>query len=193
MNSYFWSGAHEHLTNNTDLPNNGCNYKICQVKDDNEYSKYFDKNGNVFIKESRFSYIWPVDGRTRLIVYNGSNITGLESIVHRGSKIDDVVSNGFMIIFTDNTFHVGAKSYERLAGNYSDRLRMFVYIVVKKYISIKDEISKLLNDNKCLSIYETCEAIPNENINYEGHITRYVDTYFSIDNLAICKVLLGDL
>ena len=59
-------------------------YNICQVKDNNESSKYFDVTPSriMFVKESRFSYIRPVDGATRLIVYNCSNVTSLENVVH---------------------------------------------------------------------------------------------------------------
>ena len=71
MSPGFWKIFHEHIISSTSLPNNGCKYNICQVKDDNESSKYIDeKTLQVFVKESRFSYIRPVDGATRLIVYN---------------------------------------------------------------------------------------------------------------------------
>ena len=45
-----------------------------------------------------FSYIRPVDGATRLIVYNCSNITCLEQVVHRGSKVVVEVPDGCMIV-----------------------------------------------------------------------------------------------
>ena len=32
MSLFFWDRAHEHITSSTTLPNNGCKYKICQVK-----------------------------------------------------------------------------------------------------------------------------------------------------------------
>ena len=51
----------------------------------------------------------------------------------------------------------------------------------------------MLNDNECITTYATCEAMPNENTHYEGHIIRYLDTYDNIDNLPMGKVLLGDL
>ena len=75
MRLFFWDRVHEHITSSTTLPNNGYKYNICQVKEKNDSSKYVDVNSsNVFVKESRFSYIRPVDGATRLIVYNCSNI-----------------------------------------------------------------------------------------------------------------------
>ena len=79
MSSFFWNRVHELIISSTTLPNNGCNYKICQVKQDNDSSKYLDMTtSNDFVKEYRFSYIRPVDGATRLIVYNFFNIAGLE-------------------------------------------------------------------------------------------------------------------
>ena len=113
MNSFFWSRVHEHFTNNKHLPNNGCKYKFCQVKDDNLYSKYVDSSRNPFIKEYRFSYIRPVHGSTRSIVYNSSSLTALEDIVHHGRTVIIKVPDGCMTVFINNTFHVGVESYER--------------------------------------------------------------------------------
>ena len=42
MSPCFWKRVHEHITKSTSLPNNGCMYNICQVKDNNESSKYID-------------------------------------------------------------------------------------------------------------------------------------------------------
>ena len=36
----------------------------------------------------------PIDGTTGLIVYNSSNITGLECLIHRGDKVVVEVSDG---------------------------------------------------------------------------------------------------
>ena len=72
-----------------------------------------------FVKEYRFSYITPDDGATRLIIYNCSNITGLEQIVHRGSKVVVKVPDRCMILFTNHinhTNHTGVKSYEKQGG-----------------------------------------------------------------------------
>ena len=101
MNPGFWKRVHEHIISSTTLQNNGCNkYNICQVKDDNQSSKYIDEiTPQVFVKESRFSYIRPVDGAIRLIVYNCSNNTSLENLVHRGSKVVVEVHDGCMILF----------------------------------------------------------------------------------------------
>ena len=54
-------------------------------------------------------------------------------------------------------------------------------------------MSELLNDNKYIAICAIWEAIPSENIHYEGYITKYLDTHRNIDNLPMGKVLLGDL
>ena len=69
------------------------------------------KTSSAFVKYSRFSYIRPVDGATRLMVYNCSNITGLEQIVHRVNKVVVEVPDGCMIVFTNHTIHVGVKVY----------------------------------------------------------------------------------
>ena len=58
MNSSFWKRVHEHLINITILPNDGCKYIICQVlRKDNEFAKYMEDDGSLFIKETKFSYI----------------------------------------------------------------------------------------------------------------------------------------
>ena len=125
MSSFFWDRVHEHITSSITLSNNGCKYKICQVKENNNSSKYLNvKTSNTFAKKSRFSYTRPVDGVTRLIVYNCSNITGLNQIVHRGSKVVVEVLDGFMIVFTKHTIHAGVNTYENQGGIYSSYLRM---------------------------------------------------------------------
>ena len=53
-----------------------------------------------FYKESRFSYIRPVDGVTRLRVYNCSNITGLENEIHKSIDVVVEILSGCMILFT---------------------------------------------------------------------------------------------
>ena len=69
MSSFFWNRFHEHIMSPTTLPNNGCKCKMCQVKKENDSSKYLDvTTSNEFVKESRFSYVRPVDAATRLIV-----------------------------------------------------------------------------------------------------------------------------
>ena len=92
MSAFFWRKVHLQLTNNTSLRNNGAKYIICQVKEDNSLSKYLDHDGEtneikIYVKESGFSYIIPIYGSTRLIVYNSSNVTSVEGRVHRGGKV----------------------------------------------------------------------------------------------------------
>ena len=163
------------------------------MKDDDKYFKYMEEDGTIYVKESIFSCIRPIDGTTRLIVYASSNIIGLEGIVYRTCKVGVEVPDGCMIVFTSDTFHVGLKSYERQSGVSSSYLRMFTYIIESNYISIKIEVLKLLNDNKYIGTCATCEAIPNENIHYEGHIIKYLDTQHNINNLPMGKLLLEDL
>ena len=109
------------------------------------------KSSNVFVKESRFSYIRPVDGATRLIAYNCSNVTGLEQVVHRGSKVVVEVHDGCMIVFTNHTIYAGVKTYEKHSGTYSSHLRMFTYIIEQDYVQIRDDIIKFLKNNECIS------------------------------------------
>ena len=93
MNPCFWDRVHEHIISSTTLDSSNLHtssnkYNICQVKSNNVTSLYCVSPSRImFVKESRFSYIRPVDGATRLIVYNCSNITSLDNVVHRGSKV----------------------------------------------------------------------------------------------------------
>ena len=68
---------------------------------------------NDFVKEYRFSYIRPVDGATRLIVYNFFNIAGLEKKLNRGSKFIVEVPDGCMIVLSNHTNHACVKTYEK--------------------------------------------------------------------------------
>ena len=113
-------------------------YGTYQVKENNELCKYvenYSKNeGNkTYIKESRFSYIRPIHGSTRLIVYNSSNVTYMEGMVHRGAKVIVEVPEGCMIVFSNDTFHAGVKSYAKYGGNYLSHLRLFAYIVEESF------------------------------------------------------------
>ena len=166
------------MTNNTILPSDGSKYNICQVlKKDNDFAKYMEE-----VKQSRFSYIRPIDGTTRLMIYNSSNITGLDDHIHRVSKIFIEVADGYILVFTSKIFHAGVKVYERQSGGYLSHLRLFTYIDEKSYVSIRDEVSRMLNTNKCNINCFVCEVMPNENIHYERHIISYLDTQYNIDN-----------
>ena len=196
MNPCFWDRVHEHIISSTTLDSsnltNSNKYNICQVKNNNVTSLY-SVSRITFVKESRFSYIRPVDGATRLIVYNCSNITSLENIVHRGSKVVVEIPDGCMILFTNHTVHAGVKSYEKHGGQYSSHLRMFAYIVEQGHLQNEDTITRVLNDMECKSSCETCEYLVNENIHYEGHVIRYLKSKCEIDNLPKGKVLYGNL
>ena len=90
-----------------------------------------------------------------------------------------------MIVFISDTFHTRVKTYEHQSGIYSPHLRLIAYIIENNYVSIEDDISKMLNDNKCIGTCATCEIISNENIYYEDHIIRYLDTRCNIESLSM--------
>ena len=72
------------------------------LKNNNEMGKYLNDDGDVLVKESRFSYIRSSDGTTRLIVYNCSNVTDIEDIVHCESKTIVKVSDDCMLVFASD-------------------------------------------------------------------------------------------
>ena len=164
MNPGFWNRVHEHIISSTTLDSsnltNSNKYNICQVKNNN-ISSHYSVSLKTYVKESRFSYIRPVDGATRLIVYNCSNITSLDNVVHRGSKVVVEVPDGCMILFTNHTVHAGVKSYEKHGGQYSSHLRMFAYIVEEGHLQTQDSITKVLNEMECKLPCETCEYLVN--------------------------------
>ena len=100
-------------------------------------------------KQSRSSYIRPVDGVTRLKGYNFSNITVFEKIVHRSSQVDVEIPNICMIIFTGDTFHAGVSTFERRNGSYSFNLRIFSYIVEDDYFSGDKNITVIKSNMLC--------------------------------------------
>ena len=101
------------------------------------------ENGKTIKKESRFSYIIPVDGVTRLKMCNCSNITSLEQTVHRKSQVIVEIPNGYIIVFTGDTCHVGVSSIERSNSRYPSFLRIFSYIVEDDYFSDDENITKI--------------------------------------------------
>ena len=98
----------------------------------------------------------PIGGTTRLIVYNCSNVTGMEVITQFGSKVIVEVSDSCMIAFTSDNVYAGVMSYDRKSGGYLPHLRMFVYIVQQEYVSIKYDISKMLETMKYKANCVTC-------------------------------------
>ena len=63
------------------------------------------------------------------MVYNRSNITQLEGAIHRLSEVVVEVPDGYIIVLTSETFHVGVKSYKHQSCAYLHHLRLFTYIV----------------------------------------------------------------
>ena len=66
----------------------------------------------------------------------------MEVIVHRGAKVIVEVPEGCMIVFSNDTFHAGVKSYAKYGGNYLSHLRLFSYIVEETFISFDESIEK---------------------------------------------------
>ena len=64
-----------------------------------------------------------------MIVYNSSNVTLMEGQVYR---IIVEVLEECMIVFTNDTFHAGVKSYAKYGGNNLSHLRLFSYIADNK-------------------------------------------------------------
>ena len=60
---------------------------------------------------------------------------------------------------------------------------MCVYIVETDYVSIRDDISKILGKMKYKANCVTCREIPNESIHYEDLIIKYLDSRYNIDKL----------
>ena len=107
MIPFNWKRVHQLLTSS--LSNNDSKYRMFQVNEDNSLSKYIKSDttteeSKTYIKESRFSYIRPVHVSTRLIVYHSSNVSSMESQVHRREKVIVEVPEGCMIVFTNDTF-----------------------------------------------------------------------------------------
>ena len=100
---------------------------------------------------------------------------------------------GCMILFTNNAFHVGVTNYEKYGSDYLSHLRFFAYIVEDKYISIVNSVDKITKAIECDNNFSTCESMINDNIHYEGHIIRYLQSQCDIDNLNMGTVLLGEL
>ena len=88
-------------------------------------------DGVRIIKESRFSYIRPIDRVTRFKLCNCSNITGLENAVHNGGQFVVEIPNSCLILFTRDTFQAGVSTFHRADGSYSSNLRFISYLVEK--------------------------------------------------------------
>ena len=85
---YFWHRVCEYFTSDNIYKKTSNKYEVYQVlKPDNKTSIMMLENRKTMKKESKFSYIRPVDGVTRLNMCNCSNITGLGQTVHRKSQV----------------------------------------------------------------------------------------------------------
>ena len=124
------------------------------------------------MKESRCSYIRPIDGVTRLKRFNCSNITGLENIVHKGSQIVVEVPNDCLVLFTADTFHSGISTWERARGNYSSNLQMLSYIIEDEYLSATENITSIQQQFFCKPTLQVDQIMIKENIHYPGHLVK---------------------
>ena len=145
-------------------------------------------------KESRFSYIRPVDGITRLKVYNCSNITGLENVIHKSSQVIVEIPNGCMIVFTGDTYHSGVSTFERRNGSYPSNLRIFSYIVEDNFLSVDEDIKAIKGNMLCTpTSCQTCINMPKEDMFYTGHVIKYGMSKYGIENLEKGSILMGNL
>ena len=88
LGNLFWISVDEHFTPEDCYQINPEKYKICHVVYPVDQPKIISSNEKKSCyKESRFSYIRPVDGVTRLKVYNCSNINRLENVIHKSSQV----------------------------------------------------------------------------------------------------------
>ena len=159
MSPFYLKRVHQLITSSTSKNDSKCG--IYQVKKDNALCKYvgnYSSTGGkkTYIKESRFSYIIPIHGSTRVIVYNSSNVTYMEGTVHHGAKVIFEVPEGCMIVFTNDTFHTGIKSYAKYKGNYLSHLRLFAYIVEEIFIYFDESIEK---KSKAIKYGKTVQSV----------------------------------
>ena len=73
----------------------------------------------------------------------------MEGIVHRGAKVIVEVPEGCMIVFSNDTFHAGVKSYAKYGGNYLSHLRLFAYIIEESFFSVDESIEKISKTIEC--------------------------------------------
>ena len=109
-------------------------------------------DGMKTIKESMFSDLRPIDGVTRLKLYNYSNITGLENLVHKGGQVVVEIPNGCLILRTGDTYHVEIGIFHIADGSYSSNLRFFSCIVKKKYITVNEDIASIQQQKLSISL-----------------------------------------
>ena len=98
-------------------------------------------DGKKIIKRSRFSYIRPIDGVTRLKLYNCSNIAGLDNVVHNSGQVVVEMPNGCLILFIRDNLHVGGSAFHRVDESNPSNLLFFSYIIEKIYITGNEKIT----------------------------------------------------
>ena len=193
MENSFWIRVNEHYTPDDCYRKNPDKYKICQVVHPENQPKILSLNEKKSCyKESRFSYIRPVDGITRLKVFNCSNINGLENVIHKSSQVVVEIPSGCMIVFTGDTYHAGVSTFERRDGSYPSNLRIFSYIVEDNFLSDNENIQSVQNNMLC-SCCQTCLNMPKENMFYSGHVIKYGMSKYGIENSEEGSILMGNL
>ena len=169
-------------------------YKFYQVVHPANPSSFIElKEKNKFYKQSIFSYIRPVDGVTRLKLYNCSNITSLENIVHRSSQVVVEITNWCMIILAGDNFHAGVSTYERRNGSYPSNLRIFSYIVKNCFLSDNEDITAIQGSMLCSNCCQICLYMWKEIIFYPDHVIKYAMSPSRIGTLEEGTVLMRNL
>ena len=191
---YFWHRVCEHFTSENIYTITPKKYEIHQVlQPDNKSSIVNLDDGKNVTKESRFSYIRPVDGVTRLKLCNCSNITGLEQTVHRKSQVIVEIPNSCMIVFTGDTYHAGVSSFDRRDGGYPSFLRIFSYIVEENYVTDDENISRLSQNQLCKQNCKICSNMNMDELHYTNQVIKYDMRKHDIESLKEGTVLMGDL
>ena len=80
---------------------------------------------------------------------------------------NEMIHEDFAVLQSD-ILHSIVRYVTNIKG--SDRIN------VRDNLSEYDKATKLWENNECIPIYDTCESLVNENIHYEGHKIRYLDT-----------------
>ena len=128
----FLGFVYKHYTSQYSYRKNPEKYKICQFVHPVNPSTIIELNEKTrFYKQSRFSYIIPVDGVTRLKVYNCSNITRC------------------MILFTGDTLHARVSIFETRNGSYPSYLRIFSYIVEDDFLNNNENFTSIKGNMLC--------------------------------------------
>ena len=127
-------------------------------------------------------------------MYNCSNITGLENVIHKSSQVIVEIPNGCMIVFTGDTYHSGVSTFERRNGSYPSNLRIFSYIVEDNFLSVDEDIKAIKGNMLCTSTScQTCINMPKEDMFYTGHVIKYGMSKYGIENLEKGSILMGNL